>query len=163
MDTGYITIADAESNPLMDDFLLNFDYMYSVGSINDFHKKAIEDYKVSLFAINKEVSNLEETISNQTVKLNDLSADATSAKEGITNAHEQYNEYGILASNEIYTTPVHKDVNNRYTGIFVPSNNDGILTCKLKLDGVLIDGYEISCYRDAHYQQITQIFSGKDL
>lgn len=163
MDTGYITIADAESNPLMDDFLLNFDYMYSVGSINDFHKKTIEDYKVSLFAINKELSNLEETISNQTVKLNDLSADATSAKEGITNAHEQYNEYGILASNEIYTTPVHKDVNNRYTGIFVPSSNDGILTCKLKLDGVLIDGYEISCYRDAHYQQTEQIFSGKDL
>ena len=35
METGYISIADAESNPIQDDFILNFDYLYSVGSIND--------------------------------------------------------------------------------------------------------------------------------
>ena len=36
MDTGYVNIADADSNPLMDEFSLNFDYLYSIGSGNDF-------------------------------------------------------------------------------------------------------------------------------
>ena len=33
MDTGYISIADTEINPLLDDFILNFDYLYNKGSI----------------------------------------------------------------------------------------------------------------------------------
>ena len=163
MDTGYVNIADAESNPLMDDFLLNFDYLYSIGSINDFQKKTIEEYKVSLHTINKEIADIEQVIANQTVKENDLSADQTAAKEGINNAREQYNEYQVLANNEIYTTPVHKDVNNRYTGIFTPSTEQGILICNLKLEGVLVDGYELSCYKDVKYSTTETIFSSKDL
>ena len=163
MDTGYVNIADAESNPLMDDFLLNFDYLYSIGSINDFQKKTIEEYKVSLHTINKEIADIEQVIANQTVKENDLSAGQTAAKEGINNAREQYNEYQVLANNEIYTTPVHKDVNNRYTGIFTPSTEQGILICNLKLEGVLVDGYELSCYKDVKYSTIETIFSSKDL
>lgn len=163
MDTGYVNIADAESNPLMDDFLLNFDYLYSIGSINDFQKKTIEEYKVSLHTINKEITDVEQIIANQTVKENDLSADQTAAKEGINNAREQYNEYQVLANNEIYTTPVHKDVNNRYTGIFTPSTEQGILICNLKLEGVLVDGYELSCYKDVKYSTTEVIFSSKDL
>ena len=163
MDTGYVNIADAESNPLMDDFLLNFDYLYSIGSINDFQKKTIEEYKVSLHTINKEIADVEQIIANQTVKENDLSAGQTAAKEGINNAREQYNEYQVLANNEIYTTPVHKDVNNRYTGIFTPSAEQGILICNLKLEGVLVDGYELSCYKDVKYSTTEVIFSSKDL
>lgn len=163
MDTGYVNIADAESNPLMDDFLLNFDYLYSIGSINDFQKKTIEEYKVSLHSINKDISDIEETIANQTIEENDLSANQQSAKEGINNAREQYNEYKVLADNEIYKTPVHKDVNNRYTGIFVPSAEKGILICELKLEGVLIDGYELSCYTDVKYSRENVLFSSKDL
>jgi hypothetical protein len=35
MDSGYVSIADTNINPLLDDFILNFDYLYEIGSIND--------------------------------------------------------------------------------------------------------------------------------
>lgn len=35
MDTGYVSISNTPSNPLMEDYILNFDYLYSIGSINE--------------------------------------------------------------------------------------------------------------------------------
>lgn len=159
MDTGYISIADADSNPLRDDFILNFDYLYSVGSITDLQKQQIEQYKVKLRAYNDELAALEEKISNDEVLLNEAKADATIAKEGVSSAHEQYVSYQTLAENEIYTTPVHKDVNNRYTGIFVPSAAEGIVKCTLKLDGVLAEGYDIRGYQDIEYSSTKTLFT----
>ena len=34
-DTGYVSIADTPSNPLLDEFILNFDYLHSIGSVTD--------------------------------------------------------------------------------------------------------------------------------
>jgi hypothetical protein len=36
MTDGYITIANTPANPLMDEFILNFDYLYSKGSITEY-------------------------------------------------------------------------------------------------------------------------------
>ena len=162
METGYISIADAESNPIQDDFILNFDYLYSVGSINDVQKNQVEQYKVNLRDYNSQIADLEEKIANETVLLNDASADATSAREGVSSAHEQYLQYQTLAENEIYTTPLHKDVNNRYSGVFVPSAAEGIVKCSIHLDGVLAEGYDIRAYKDVKYSTAT-IFTYADL
>lgn len=163
MESGYISIADAEGNPLQDDFILNFDYLYSVGSITDLQKSQIEDYKVKLRDYNAKIAALEETIANETILLNDVSADATAAKEAVSAAHEQYLSYQVLAENEIYTTPLHKDVNNRYNGVFVPSAAEGIVKCDLHLDGVLAEGYDIRAYKDVKYSQTETIFTYADL
>jgi hypothetical protein len=55
MDTGYVSIADTTLNPLLDDFILNFDYMYEVGSINALQKAEVEGYKVSTHKLNKKL------------------------------------------------------------------------------------------------------------
>jgi hypothetical protein len=36
MTSGYVTIADTHANPTLDDFILNFDYLHSIGSISDY-------------------------------------------------------------------------------------------------------------------------------
>jgi hypothetical protein len=36
MTDGYVSIANTEANPLLDEFILNFDYLYEKGSINDY-------------------------------------------------------------------------------------------------------------------------------
>ena len=36
METGYISIADTPINPTLDEFILNFDYLYSIGSISQY-------------------------------------------------------------------------------------------------------------------------------
>ena len=163
MNSGYVTIADAASNPLREDFILNFDYLYSVGSINDFQKQIVKEYEVSLHSINTEIAELEEKINNQTIQINEASADQTSAEQGVKNAQEQQAEYGTLANAEIYTEPTHKDVNNRYTAVFVPDSEKGLLICTLKLEGVLVNGYNLSCYRNKDYNDTTQIFTSKDI
>jgi hypothetical protein len=42
--SGLITIADASANKAREDYILNFDYLYSSGTITDEQYSAIEDY-----------------------------------------------------------------------------------------------------------------------
>ena len=45
MTDGYVSIANTEANPLLDEFILNFDYLYEKGSINDYQKDYIANYE----------------------------------------------------------------------------------------------------------------------
>ena len=45
MSNGYISIADTKANPLMDEFILNFDYLKSTGSINEYQSQFIKEYE----------------------------------------------------------------------------------------------------------------------
>lgn len=57
MESGYVSIADTEVNPLLDDFILNFDYLYSKGSITDYQYNYLNTYKVDLHKINTDLKN----------------------------------------------------------------------------------------------------------
>ena len=36
MENGYVSIADTTINPLQDDFILNFDYLYNIGALSEY-------------------------------------------------------------------------------------------------------------------------------
>ena len=52
MEEGYVSIANTSINPLLDDFILNFDYLYNLGSITDYQMNFINTYKVKMHEIN---------------------------------------------------------------------------------------------------------------
>ena len=158
MDTGYVSIADTTLNPLLDDFILNFDYMYEVGSINALQKAEVEGYKVSIHKLNKKLIQLEEEYNDLTIELNDLLAKKASAEASLASAQEQVELYETYRDNEVTNTPVIKDKNNSYSNVLTPHSSFNILYGQIRLQGVnaaTIKGYNTS-YK-------TQIFDSDNL
>lgn len=136
IDAGYVSIANTTLNPLLDDFILNFDYMYEVGSINDLQKAEIENYKIRIHKINKKLIELEENYNELLVKLNDLEASKSTAEASLASAREQLLNYETLRDNEVTNVPVIRNKTNSYSLIMVPQVSYNIVQGTFKLNGI---------------------------
>ena len=151
-ETGYVSIADTSINPILDDFILNFDYLYNTGSISDYQRNFIKTYEVALYKINSQLINLSPEIENLTVEVNNAEAEITSLENEIQSARESLVHYQTLRENAVTNQTVVKDENNAYSVIFL--EEDGYYSAQLRLEG--IDASTIKGYRDYKYEN--QIF-----
>ena len=158
MDTGYVSIADTPLNPLLDDFILNFDYLYKVGSINDMQKAEIESYKVKLHKLNKKIIEVEEQGAALAARLNELESLKAVAKASMESAQEQLAEYEKQMQS-LANEPVIKNKSNAYPITFVPKESMNILQGTLRLEGINVA--TIVGYSDIDYTK--KLFSSGDL
>ena len=156
MNDGYVTIASTQANPILDDFILNFDYLDSVGSINDYQKQFINEYKIQMRLINQELISLGEDIEVSTIDLNTLEAQSAFIEAQRSSLNEQLDYYQGLRDNEVIKTPVTRGKNNSYSVVFVKDNVTGNLTASFHgLEG--IDSDTIKGYKDFTYEE--ELFS----
>ena len=163
MTDGYITIANTEANPLMDEFILNFDYLYSKGSITEYQKNFVEEYSVELHEINKKLRDYGEQINTLTAEINDKKAERAMIEKSISAIQEELTHYETLRDNDVTNTPITKDSSNSYSVVFVNENATGTgspyYKASIRLEGVLsgsIKGYK-------NYKYETMLFSSEDL
>ena len=159
MDTGYISIANTTANPLLDDYILNFDYLHSVGSISDWQMEEIERFKVKIHNYNKKLIELENNYNNLIVELNNLEANYTTHENQLSSAREQLVNYQRLRDSEITNTPVIKDEYNTCTTTVVPQPSSEIVMGQLRLEGInpsSIIGY-------SNYDYKTELFNAENL
>ena len=159
MDTGYVSISDTTLNPLLDDFILNFDYIYEVGSINDFQKEEIENYKVKIHNLNKQLIEVNEDYNELVVQLNNAEAEKANAEKALASAQEQLVNYETLRDNEVTNTPVIRGKTNSYSVVMVPQTNYEILQGTFRLAG--INAATIRAYTNNDYND--KIFGAEDL
>lgn len=62
--SGLVTIADVVANKMREDYILNFDYLYSIGTITQEQYDAIADYERSMYLTNVELDPISLQISN---------------------------------------------------------------------------------------------------
>lgn len=149
-DTGYISIADTPSNPLLDEFILNFDYLHSIGSVTDEQYDWIEHtYKTQLNIINSAYIKLEQEYNDLTIALNDAEAELATAKAELASAQEQLGNYQTLRDNDTYKQPVVKDEHNSYSVTLVPQTASNINQGTFRVTG--IDASTIECYNNSSY------------
>lgn len=60
--TGEVNLYEASANKSLENYLLNFDYLYSIGTITEEQYNSIDDYEKKIRAINEEMMGLEEKI-----------------------------------------------------------------------------------------------------
>ena len=161
MDNGYVTIADTNLNPLLDDFILNFDYLYTIGSINEFQKEEIEKYKVELHKINKKIIETEELEAKLTVKLNDCESQKASKQAALDSVEQTLVEYEAYLS-QLSNEPVIKGGNgNAYSVTLIPKTNMNIIQGQLRLEGINIA--TIAGYSSNKYEDTKKLFSPQEL
>lgn len=142
MKSGYVTIADTFANPTLDDFILNFDYLYSVGSISDYQMQFAKNYEVEVRRINSHLMTKSPVIDDLVVEINDRKAEIAGYDKQIASAREQYTYYEKLKNNQVTNNLVIKNEANPYSTIFVPEGT--VYRAALKLEGIIassIKGY----------------------
>lgn len=150
VSSGYISIADTPTNPLLDEFIYNFDYLYEKGSISDYQMRKINEHKANLHTYNTKLLELSPTIETYTEKVNNAKADEAVVEKEIESARETLQTYQTLRDNDVTNEAVIKNRDNSYSIIFV--KEDDCYSATIRLAGVVI-GTMVG-YRDYTYQTV---------
>lgn len=159
MSTGYISIADTTLNPTLDDFILNFDYLYQTQAISQYQMNFIRTYEVETHKINQNLINLAPFIEDLTVDINDLKVTKKIAENEISSAQTALQNYETLRDSEVRNTPIYKNVNNPCSIIFY---EDGDIK-KARLQFYGIEKSSIKSFPNSNYLSNQIIFSGNQL
>ena len=157
MDTGYISIADTALNPTLDDFILNFDYLYSTDAISQYQMNFVKTYEVETHKLNKKLMNLAPYIEDLTVQINNLESKKKVIENEISSAQTTLQDYATLRDSEVRNTPIERNENNAYTMIFYEDGD--IKKGRFSIEGV--DKNSIIAYSDNNYNKI--VFTGSQL
>lgn len=90
-DSGLLTIADASANKTGEDYILNFDYMYSIGAITQEQYDEIQAYERQMFLLNSKLTPLAKKIAEEIEKANEISAQRSVLVTSQSEALEQMN------------------------------------------------------------------------
>jgi len=142
-ETGDCSIMDTAANKSGEDYLLNFDYMYNIGTINKEQYDEIEPYQTKLHDINKNYNEIQEELNNKNNKLEqELNPKLQNAKDMCTVATERIGDANSSISkiDEISmrtsSAPAHLILkrNNELENVYYCNfNDDGIMIETLKL------------------------------
>lgn len=88
-DSGLATIMDTDANKSGENYLLNFDYMYSIGTISQEQYDAIPKFEKKVKEINNQLVPLSNHITYLENELNNVKADKTIAENSIALDNER--------------------------------------------------------------------------
>ena len=159
MDTGYISIADTALNPTLDDFILNFDYLYQTKAISQYQMNYVKTYEVETHKLNQQLINLSPFIETLTVDINNLKSKKTLTENEVSAAQATLQEYQALRDSEVRNTAIIKDKDTAHTIIFVTEQD--IRKAALHLQG--IDKNSIKAYPNYLCEETELIFNGSEL
>ena len=88
------SITEVDANPLLEDYLLNFDYLYSIGAISQEQYDEIKVYNTDIHDLNVKIKRISERISSYENILIQAQATYETAKQAITLDQERMQEEG---------------------------------------------------------------------
>ena len=140
--SGLITIADVSANKLREDYILNFDYLYSIGTISQEQYDAIADYERSMFLANVELEPLAMQIANLQNDLVTYQAQLTLSKESqILDKEQMEQSTALLDSITKSKGTLYKNLDTPYRGTLLNSvDNNGTYYIKISQEGVDLTG-----------------------
>ena len=134
--SGLISIADTSLNPIMDDFILNFDYLESIGNITKEQAQFIEDYKVELYKINTSLKTLGDRRAEQEILKNEQEARVATYEKQLESAKETLLEYEILRDNGSIGEVVINETQGTPVGIYFYLKDDSYYYAQLVQEGI---------------------------
>lgn len=135
--SGLITIADVAAHKSHEDYILNFDYLYAIGTITDEQYNTIPDYERSMFLYNAELAPISTQIAELENDLVEYKAQLTTAVSAQTYDKEQMEQATtlmdlitdgaqVLEKNE--STPYRATILQDTDGYYVKITQEGVIT-----------------------------------
>ena len=146
--SGYITIMDSDVNKMGEDYLFNFDYLYSIGAIDQAAYDYTKKYEVEMHNCNNELIPIQEKI----VEL-ELRKPEAEARKKIHETAIQLDQERIGASNELLnnlTDNTGKIVINSNPRVGILLKEKGSDTSYLNISDEGVIGNTIQIYADSN-------------
>lgn len=90
-DEGTVSITGVEANKTKEDYLLNFDYLYNIGTISQEQYDGIKEFEVEIRKLNEKFEKYSEIYSHRANQINSLEADIQNLKDAIVADNEELN------------------------------------------------------------------------
>lgn len=90
-DEGTVSITGVEANKMKEDYLLNFDYLYNIGTISQEQYDGIKEFEVEIRKLNEKFEKYSEIYSHRANQINSLEADIQNLKDAIVADNEELN------------------------------------------------------------------------
>ena len=133
---GTVTIATTSANRTREDYILNFDYLYMIGSITEEQYNDIEPYEYKVYTLNKELEPLAKQIADLQLDKVEYEAILKVAQEGQILAKEQMDQStALMDSLTNGTNKLSYTTNNPYRAVLL-QDTDGTYYIKISQGGV---------------------------
>ena len=137
MPSGLITIADVGANRSKEDYVLNFDYLYSIGTITQEQYDAIADYELSMYNFNTQLEPIGLQIANAETDLINYQSQKSIAVQGQIQDKEQMEKANALLDNITNGTGVlEKTKDAPYRGVLLQEEGKNTDYIKITQEGV---------------------------
>lgn len=147
MPSGLITIADVGANRSKEDYVLNFDYLYSIGTITQEQYDAIADYELSMYNFNTQLEPIGLQIANAETDLINYQSQKSIAVQGQIQDKEQMEKANALLDNITNGTGVlEKTKDAPYRGVLLQEEGKNTYYIKITQEGICS---EIDVWYDA--------------
>lgn len=145
--SGLITIADVAANKSKEDYILNFDYLYSIGTISQEQYDAISDYELSMYNINTELEPISLQVANAESDLVNSQAQKANAIQGQMQDREQMEKANALLDNITNGTGIlEKTQDVPYRAVLLQEDGKNTYYAKITQEGICS---EIGIWYDA--------------
>lgn len=139
--SGLITIADVTANKSKEDYILNFDYLYTVGTISQEQYDAIPDYERSMFLLNSELDPIAAQLANLENDLVIHRAQQATSREAQIQDKDQMTQakqaYDNIINNETFLT---KNIGNPIRGILLKEEDKDSYYVNITQEGIDCQG-----------------------
>jgi len=158
-NSGVLTILDVPANKSQEDYILNFDYMYSIGAINKEQYDEIEKYETQLAELNTNIKNTDNQLIVYETELPDVQGRLT-----LANNSAQLDRERIAAADDLLNKLDAKDgeldgsipitEGNPDTAIMLENHQDAVNNSYyISLPRQGIQAETIHIYRDIDYSK----------
>lgn len=135
--SGLITIADVSANRSREDYILNFDYLYEIGTITQEQYDEVQVYERSMYLINNELDPISSQIANLQEDLVEYQAQLTYARESQTLDKEQMEQANALLNAVSKGTGfLYKSADTPYRGVLLQREGESNYYVKITQEGV---------------------------
>lgn len=98
-DAGTVTITDVEANKTKEDYLMNFDYLYKVGGLNETQYAAIKEFEVQVRELNEQIQGYQALLAQRETTKTELEAKIKGYDDRIVAANKQIDDMNQYIAN----------------------------------------------------------------
>ena len=148
-NTGPLSIIDVGANKSQEDYILNFDYLHSIGGITDEQYKAVDEYLLNMRKINEQLTPVSAKVIALQSQLVNLEAELTTVKNSIALATEQ-----LLSS----TALLDSITSGKEVLSILPTNPQTAVLIDDKTEGAHANSYYIKLTQKGIYAETIKLY-----
>ena len=155
--SGLITILDTDANPSGEDYILNFDYLHDVNTINEEQYNQVKIFEATMHALNNQIVPINQRLAILENQVPKIQGELTVAKNGAQQDRERIEDANALFNSLTGETgTIHITATNPVSAVLLQdSSNTNKNYYYIKISEKGVDASTVKIYKTINYSNNT--------